>query len=58
MKLINEYMLKNGYAMNQWNTTSQSEILSRANDFAREKKTWHIFFLNAIRQNPPTLNAT
>jgi len=51
-ELINEYMLKNGYGINQWNTTSQSEALSRANDFAREKRLG-IFSPECYQTEPP-----
>lgn len=37
-KLVNEYMVKNGYALHIWDTSSRNKELDRANDFARKNK--------------------
>lgn len=35
---INEYMIKNGFAIHLWDNTKQLKILGKANDFAREER--------------------
>ncbi len=35
---INEYMIKNGFALHLWDNTKQLKILGEANDFAREER--------------------
>lgn len=49
---INEYMIKNGLALHIWDTSSQNEILDKANDFARENKLG-IFSAECFQENPP-----
>ena len=37
-ELINEYMIKNGFAVYLLNTPGQHEVLKKANEFARDRK--------------------
>lgn len=51
-KSINEYMIKNGLALHIWDTSSQNEILDKANDFARENKLG-IFSAKCFQETSP-----
>lgn len=35
---VNEYMIKNGFALHIWDTSTQNKVFDKANDFARENK--------------------
>ncbi len=51
-ELINEYMIKNGFALHLWDTTSQLKVLGEANDFAREERLG-IFSPECYQTVPP-----
>lgn len=48
---INEYMIKNGLALHIWDTSTQNEVLDKANDFARENKLG-IFSADCFQETP------
>jgi micrococcal nuclease len=49
---INEYLIKNGYAINLWDGSTQKEILGKANDFARNNRLG-IFSPECYQTEPP-----
>jgi len=51
-KNINEFMIRNGFAIHLWDNTKQLKILGQANDFAREKRLG-IFSPNCYQTEPP-----
>jgi len=51
-KNVNEFMIKNGLALNRFANSSQKEILNAANDFARENRLG-IFSPECYQTEPP-----
>jgi endonuclease YncB( thermonuclease family) len=49
---INEYMIKNGFALHLWDNTKELKILGEANDFAREERLG-IFSPDCYQTDPP-----
>ena len=54
---VNEYMIKNGLALHIWDTSTQNEVLDKANDFARENKLG-IFSEECFQTEPPNPKCT
>lgn len=49
---VNEYMIKNGFALHLWDTSTLKKELSAANDFARENRLG-IFSPECYQTEPP-----
>lgn len=49
---VNEYMIKNGYALHLWDTSVLKKELAKANDYAREARLG-IFSPECYQTTPP-----
>lgn len=56
-ELVNEYMIKNGYTLHRWDTSTQVKILRDADQFARDNKLG-IFSETCSPVKPPKINCT
>ena len=56
-ELINEYMVKNGYAIYRWDDSSETKRLTDANDFARQNGVG-IFSPECYQITPPKNDCT